>query len=54
MERYTMFFHWKNQYCANDYTVQTIYRFNAIPIKIPMASFTQEEQKILQFIWKHR
>ena len=31
-----------------------IYRFSMIPVKLPVGFFTELEQKISQFLWKHK
>ena len=43
-----MFLDWKNQHCENFYTTQSN------PYQLPMAFFTELEQKISQFVWKHK
>ena len=54
MERYTCSWIKRLNVVKVSTLSKAIHRFNTITIKIPTAFFTEVEQKISQFVWKHK
>ena len=54
MKKYTMFWIGRINIVKITILPKAIYRFNAIPLKLPMAFFIELEQKFLQLVWKYK
>ena len=49
-----MFLDWKNQYCENDYNIQSNLEIQFNPYQIISGIFQRTEQKFLQLVWKYK
>ena len=49
-----MFLGRKNQYCENNHTTKCNLQIQCNPYQITNGIFTELEQKVSQFIWKHK
>ena len=49
-----MLLDWKNQYNQNDYTTQENLQIQCHPYQTTKDIFTEREQNILKFVWKHK